>query len=212
MSTLTAPPPAATRPFVAFAGSAALMAAVANLGYATSFLVVRPDNPDEGGTLASAFLLAGGVLAVPVLLALYRLLRDREPDFALLALVLGLVGSLGAAIHGGYDLANAINAPEGGVPDLPNQVDPRGLLTFGLTSLSLLVLAWLLARARTFPAGLARLAGVLGALLLLVYALRLTVLDADSAAIVAPAALAGFVVSPAWYAWLGVHLRRTVAG
>jgi len=188
------------------------MAAVANLGYATSFLVVRPDNPDEGGTLASAFLLAGGLLAVPALLALYRLLSEREPDFALLALVLGLAGSLGAAIHGGYDLANAINPPDGGVPDLPNQVDPRGLLTFGIASLSLLVLAGLLARARGFPAGLARLAGVLGGLLLVVYVLRLTVLDADSVAIVAPAALAGFIVSPAWYGWLGMHLRRAVAG
>lgn len=34
-----------------------------------------------------------------------------EAGFALFGLGLGLAGALGAAIHGGYDLANAINAP-----------------------------------------------------------------------------------------------------
>jgi hypothetical protein len=35
-----------------------LAAAAANLGYAASFLIVRPDNADAGGAAASAFLLA----------------------------------------------------------------------------------------------------------------------------------------------------------
>ena len=50
---------------------ATLLAAV-NVAYATSFLLVRPDDPETGGALASALLLAGGLLAVPVILALYR--------------------------------------------------------------------------------------------------------------------------------------------
>jgi hypothetical protein len=41
---------------------AALVAAL-NVAYATSFLIVRPDDPDTGGTAASALLLAGGLLA-----------------------------------------------------------------------------------------------------------------------------------------------------
>jgi hypothetical protein len=50
------------------------------------------------------------------------------------------VAALGAAIHGGYDLANLINLPASAaaLPDLPSQVDPRGLLTFGVMGLGLL--------------------------------------------------------------------------
>ena len=194
--------------FNRFASSAALLAAAANLGYSISFLVVRPDNPDVAGTAASAFLLAGGLLAIPPLLAVYRRLSARQPDFALLALALGLVGAFGAAIHGGYDLANAINPP-GDVGDFPNQIDPRGLLTFGVSGLAALLIAWLITTGEgVFPARLGQLAGALGALLLIVYVGRLVVLDADSVAIVVPAALAGFIVSPAWYASLGLELRR----
>ena len=183
------------------AASAAMLVAVANLGYALSFLVVRPDNPDTGGTAASAFLLAGGLLALPALLALYRRLRDANPDLALLATVLAVASALGAAIHGGYDLANAINPPAQTL-DLPNQVDPRGLLTFGLGGLSLLLFAPLLANAENKT-----LAATLGALLLSLYVLRLVVLDADNGAIVALAAITGFVVSPLWYVRLGLSLR-----
>jgi hypothetical protein len=96
--------------------------------------------PDAGRTAAWAFLLAGGLLALPVLLALYDLLRDRDPGLALLATLLGVAGALGAAIHGGYDLANAINPPNATL-DLPNQVDPRGLLTFGFGGLALFAYA-----------------------------------------------------------------------
>jgi LPXTG-motif cell wall-anchored protein len=182
---------------------AAMLVAVANLGYALSFLVVRPDNPDTGGTAASAFLLAGGLLALPALLALYRRVSDTNPDLALLATVLATASALGAAIHGGYDLANAINPPATAT-DLPNQVDPRGLLTFGAGGLSLLLFTPLLARSER---KLAPIAATLGVLLLALYVLRLVVLDADNVAVVAIAAATGFVVSPVWYLWLGASLR-----
>src|SRR5215475_8439652 len=102
------------------AGGSALLVAATNLGYSASFLVVRPDNPDAGGTAASAFLLAGGLLALPVLLALYERVRAADGGLALLATLLGVAGALGAAIHGGYDLANAINPPSTAT-DLPSQ-------------------------------------------------------------------------------------------
>src|SRR4051794_20355140 len=105
--------------FPRLAGASALLVAATNLGYSASFLVVRPDDPDVGGTAASAFLLAGGLLALPVLLGLFGLVREREPELALLATVLGLVGAVGAAVHGGYDLANAINPPASSM-DTPN--------------------------------------------------------------------------------------------
>lgn len=190
--------------FARVAGSSALAVAAPNLAYSISFLIVRPDNPDTGGAAASAFLLAGGLLALPALLALYRLVRPAEPDLALLATVLAVAGALGAAIHGGYDLANAINPPDETL-DLPSQIDPRGLLTFGIAGVALLMLAPLL--SRTLRA-LAPLAATLGVLLVVLYVLRLVVLDADSVALVVPAALAGFVVSPLWYARLALTLRR----
>jgi hypothetical protein len=179
------------------AGTSAFLVAAANLAYASSFLIVRPDDPDSGGAAASAFLLAGGLLALPALLGLYRLVEGS--DLALLAVLLGVVSALGAAIHGGYDLANAINPPSTAL-ETPNMVDPRGLLTFGFGGLSLLAFAPLL------PKPLIRHAALLGVLLLALYVLRLVVLDADNAAIVGIAALVGFVLSPAWYARLGAHL------
>jgi hypothetical protein len=179
--------------FRRLAGTSALLVAATNLGYSLSFLVVRPDNPDAGGALASAFLLVGGLLALPVLLALYALVKEGQPELALLGTVLGVLGAAGAAVHGGYDLANAINPPAT-ILDTPNAVDPRGLLTFGVGGLALLVYAAALA-----PRRLAWLAAGLGVLLVALYVLRLVVLDADNAAILAIAALVGFVLSPLWY-------------
>jgi hypothetical protein len=184
------------------AATSAFLVAAANLGYAVSFLIVRPDNPDSGGAAASAFLLAGGLLALPALLGLYRLVEGS--DLALLAVLLGVASALGAAIHGGYDLANAINPPATAL-DTPNMVDPRGLLTFGVGGLSLLGFAALL------PRRLSGHAAVLGVLLLVLYVMRLVVLDADNAAIVGIAALAGFVLSPLWYARLGLTLGGRAA-
>jgi hypothetical protein len=187
--------------FRRLAGTSALLVAATNLGYSLSFLVVRPDNPDAGGTAASAFLLMGGLLALPVLLALYGLVKEDAPELALLGTVLGVVGAVGAAVHGGYDLANAINPPSTAL-DTPNAIDPRGLLTFGVSGLALLVYAAALAGR------LAWLAAGLGVLLVALYVLRLVVLDADNAAIVGIAALVGFVLSPLWY----VRVAAALAG
>jgi hypothetical protein len=87
--------------FARTAGAGALVVAGTNLGYSISFLIVRPDNPDSGGAAASAFLLAGGLLALPALLGLYRLRRPAEPDLAMVATLLAVAGALGAAVHGG---------------------------------------------------------------------------------------------------------------
>jgi hypothetical protein len=186
-------------------GLAALLVAAANLGYAASFLLVRPGNADAGGAVASAFLLAGGLLALPALLGLYGDVAASDQPLALLAAVLGVAGALGAVVHGGYDLANAIHPPHATL-DTPNAVDPRGLLTFGLGGLALLAFAPLVARTPALPHGLAPLTLLLGVLLVALYGLRLVVLDAGNPVVVATAALTGFVVSPLWYARLGLAL------
>src|SRR5919106_863275 len=116
-----------------FAGACAFAAAGAGLAYSVAFVLVLRD---VGGraveTLTALFLLTGGLLSVGVILGLYGRLRTFDPGHALLAAVLGAAGGLGAAIHGAFDLANAVNDP-GRSLGLPNPVDPRGFLTFGLT-------------------------------------------------------------------------------
>ena len=115
---------------------------------------------------------------------------------ALWAAVFGVAGALGAAVHGGHDLAVAIEPPAAATEG-PNQADPRGLLTFGAAGVAVALFAWTLRRSGRTRMALLGAALALG--LALVYVLRLTVVDADSAALVAPAALVGFVLSPAWY-------------
>jgi hypothetical protein len=105
-------------------------------------------------------------------------------------------------VHGGYDLANAIHPPASLPADAPNAIDPRGLLTFGVTGLALLLIGVLVGEGRGWLAYLA------GALLVVVYLARLIVLSPTSLVVLGPAALAGFIVNPAFYIWLGLWLRR----
>ena len=122
--------------------------------------------------------------------------------------MLGVAGALGAAIHGGYDLANAINPPPRALPELANPVDPRGLLTFGVAGAALFVVGWLILRGGRFPRGLGYVAYLSAALLVVLYLGRLVVVDATNPLILVPALLNGFVVNPALYVWLGLALLR----
>jgi hypothetical protein len=195
-----------TTSFEGFAGLCAILAGVMGLLYSLSFLVLKND------ALIALFLLLGGVFTTAALTALYQRLREVEATFALWGFVLGLTGALGATIHGGYDLANAINPPKADVlalNNLPSQLDPRGLLTFGIAGLGVLVLAWLMGRSHAFPAGLSYLGLTLGVLSVVIYLVRLIILDpAASPLIPAALALTGFIVNPAWYIWLGMTLWR----
>jgi len=121
------------------------------------------------------------------------------------------VGALGSVTHGGYDLATVLHPREVNVPRLGNvlvQVDPRGLLTFGFSGLTLLVFSGLMSRSGHFPKGLASLGYVLGILLVVIYLGRLIILDPTNI-IVRIALLAGVVVNTIWFIWLGLTLRRS---
>ena len=187
--------------YARFGGLCAILAAVAGLVYGVAFVILDHE------LLSGLALMLGGLLGSAALVALYERVRDEGGGFALLALLLGVAGALGAAVHGGYDLANVLHPPPDGIPDLPSAVDPRGLLTFGVSGLALLVVAWLLGRAGGFPRGLSVLAYVSAVLLLVLYLGRLVILDATSLAILVPAALSGFIINPAFYVWLGLELR-----
>lgn len=185
------------------AAAAGIAAAVVGLLYSISFVVVSRLNPASGALLSALFLLLGGLLGVVAFLGVYDRRREGRPAFSLLFVVLGAAGGLGAAVHGGYDLANALHPPASLPGDVPNPVDPRGFLTFGVAGLALLLLGALVQE------GPGRLAYLAGGLLILVYLARLIVLTPTSPLVLVPAALAGFVVNPAFYLWLGLWLRRT---
>jgi len=192
----------------------ALLAGVGGLSYSISFVILARSAPDVSAVLSPLFLALGGPLASAVLLALYNRVRETEPTFALWALLMGTVAALGSALHGGYDLANAINPPALGsglqtsLNALPSQIDPRGLLTFGVSGVAFLILASLIVRGGQLPKGLGYLGLLLGVLLIVVYLGRLILLQPTNPFLLGAAALTGFLASPLWYIWLGVVLLR----
>lgn len=191
-----------------------MLAGASGFLYSVSFVVVARLAPEAGALLTALFLLLGGLLATAALVALHGRVRDAEPGFALWALGLGVFAAIGSALHGGYDLANVINPPAapstaGAQSNLPSQIDPRGLLTFGVAGVALFAFAWLIRRGAALPRGLGALGYVSAALLVVIYLGRLIVLDPASPLILGPAGLEGFLVNPIWYVWLGLALRRT---
>lgn len=194
-------------PFDAFAGTIAILVGAAGLLYSAAF-VVNAAEPSRPARLFMALsLMLGGLGATAVVVALYTRLRLVSFPHALLALLLGFAAAIGSAVHGGYDLANVINKPDTTLKGLPNPVDPRGLVTFGLSALAVLLFSWLMLRGGVFPSGLGRLGYALGVLLLILYCGRLIIVDSGNPLIVAAALLAGVVANPAWYIWIGRLLR-----
>ncbi len=190
-----------SRSYERFAGLTAVAAGICGLLYAVSFIVF------QDATQSALFLTLSGLLVMPVFIVLFFRLQQSDTAFALWALVMGVTGAIGSAIHGGYDLANRINPPAAsagsGIASLPSQIDPRGLLTFGFVAIGVFVFSCLLVGSGRFPAALGYL-GILSAILLAaLYLGRLVVLDPTSPILVAPALLSGFVVGPLWYLWLG---------
>ena len=204
---------AATSAYERLAGAGSIAAGIGGIVYSIAFLggVVAGKAPELGLTVASIALMVGGFLSVMVLVALYRRLLESAAAVGLLGLMLVAVGATGAMVHGGYDLANSIHPPVSDVlaeAELPSGIDPRGLLTFGVSGLGLLVLAWQSRRSGTLPANLATVGMAVGALLIVVYLGRLIILTPTNLLVAIPAAATGLVLSPLFYIWLGLELRR----
>jgi hypothetical protein len=194
--------PSVSTPYERFAGICAILAGALTLLYSISFILLVNE------PLSSFCLLANGLLATAVVVALYERLRTTDQSFALWAMLLGLAGAIGSAIHGGYDLAAVLHAHAAVDPNLPSAMDPRGLLTFGASGLSLWVFAWLILRSGQLPKQLGYLGYLVAALQLILYLGRLIVFDARNPIIVVPALVAGFLATPVFYVWLGVSLWR----
>jgi hypothetical protein len=195
-----------TGSFQRFAGYCAMATAVGGFLYSAAFVLVTRANADLGLAISWVILLIGGLLAMPVLLALYQLLRQVEPPAAMLALLFAALGFLGAIMHAGYELANIIHLGSSPTSNLASQVDPRGLLTFGVTGLGLLVFGWLMGRSPAFSSGLSRLAMLTGVLMMVVYLARLTLYSPTNPLVLAGAGLTGFIVSPLFFFLLGRFL------
>jgi hypothetical protein len=191
--------------FEKFAGWAALLAGVSGFLYSIAFIVL------QSNLLSALFLMLGGLFSAAALTALYQRLRGTESGFALLGLLFALSAALGSAIHGGYDLSNTLHPPASLNMDLPNPIDPRGLLTFGIAGLGLFLLSWLMRHEGTFSRSLAYLGTLSAILMIVLYLGRLIVLQATSLVIVIPALLEGFIVNPIWYLGLGLALLRNQA-
>lgn len=199
--------------FERWAGAAAIATSLGGVVYSAAFLggVVLGLNPELGALVASMALMIGGLLSTVVLVAIYRRVSPGASELALIGLVFAFMGALGGIVHGGYDLAIALNPPasdpitEAG---LPSPVDPRGLLTFGMAGLGLLILAALAYRDGALSRPVSTFGIALAVLLILVYLGRLVILTPTNPLVAVPAGLAGVIVGPFFYFALGLELRR----
>lgn len=194
-----------SRAFRIFSATAAVAVAVLGFAYSALYTIALRGASRPALTVSWLLLALAGLATLAVQAALYERLRDVEPGFALLALLLGSAGALGSLLHG----AGALAVLQHGANNvLPSPVDPAGLSTFGLVGLALLAWSASMLRSRLAPKGLGGLGLVAGALLVLTYFGRLLVFDPSNPLLLVPAALAGFLAVPAWYLGTAFVLSR----
>jgi hypothetical protein len=187
------------------AGSCATAVGVGGLLYGVLFAWIVWGSPAWVPELWFGLLLLGGLLSVPVAVALFQRLRVVDEGLALTALVLAVLASAGGILHGGFGLAKAVNpgaVAEGQSPDA------LGALRFATGGVSLLVLGWLVAAGAALPQRLAPLALLSGAVLVFTYLGRVfDFITPDTKATLIPPLLYGLILHPALYLWLGRALR-----
>jgi hypothetical protein len=183
--------------FKRFAGLAAIATAVAGAAFTVTFAIAVRDGEAWALRVSAIALIVGSLTAIPVVVALADQLAGREPQFARIGLVLGIVAALGAALHGAWDTA-VLEHPIAH-PDVPSYTDARGFATFAMTGLALAIFGWLILRGTEIPRVVGQLAIVAAALLLIVYFGRLIVLNPKRPLIKWVAVVSGLVVNPAFY-------------
>lgn len=184
-------------PFHQKLGFSSFTAGIAWLLYAYFFVIAQDP------LMSGLFLTIAGLMSLEALVGLYTKLKDEDHGWSLIALILGAAGTLGTAIHGAYDLANAINPPVSLNMDIPSEIDPRGFLAFGVTGFAILKFAYLMWTSRKFSQNFALLGLVSGILLIIIYLGRLIVLSPAQPILKYPILLEGFIINPLWYLWLG---------
>ena len=185
--------------FDRYAGWLSVLSGITGVGYAVAFVVLKD------ARWSAIFLTLAPVLAVAGLVAVYERVRVTDSGYATLALALGAFGSLAAATHGAYDLANVLHPPAALPADVPFAADPRGFATFGLTGIAVGLLAWLARRTPEIPGWVGPVGAVLGVALVVTWLARLIVLDATSMVVLGPALVSG-LLSPLFFLALGAWL------
>lgn len=181
-----------TRSFQRFAGWAALGAAAAGLTFTVTFSIVVREGDRWAKWVSAVALTTGGLATLPVIIALYAVMRDRQPEFAFLGALLGAVGVLATAAHGAFDIAGLSKTVKPDLSDVPNFVDPRGFTTFGITGLALLVFGVLGLPVGGLDRTVARLAVFAAVLLAVLYVGRLTLLNPKTNVIKATALFSAY--------------------
>lgn len=195
-----------SRTFSRFCGAAALGAAIAALVYSVTFVVVVQRGSQWAKWTSSGALLAGALLAVPTVCGVYFTFADREREFALLGLVIGIAGAFGSAMHAAWDLAALANPQLVPGGDAPFPADPRGFATFGLVGVAVALFGWLGYQTGRLPMPAVVLAEVTAAALVVIFIGRLTVLDPKSGLLRPLTAVTGFILNPVMLIALGRYL------
>ena len=191
-----------SRAFERLAGVCGIVTGISSLLYAVFFLLVKGALHD---LLPPLLLATGGLLATTVIVALYQRVRAADETFAFWAVALGILGQMGAAIHGVYGLFGVLHPSATAVTlaTTANQLDPAGFLAFGAVGVSVFVMAWLILRGSALSPRLGYLGLLLGILLVELFLGALIVNDNSSLFILVPGGLASLLATPAWNIWLG---------
>jgi hypothetical protein len=191
--------------FIRLARGAAYATAAVGIVYSVAFVTVVQRGSGWAEWTAAAALTAGGLLALPVLVAIMSMLGEAADNAApaRLALVVGGVAAVMTSLHGAYDLA-ALAKPASATAGDISPVDPRGFATFALSGLAVIIIAALARSDARFPHWLPAVGLVLGIALVTTWLGRLVVLDPTSgwlristtvAAVLNPIAYVGFAAA-----------------
>jgi hypothetical protein len=192
--------------------AAAYLSGAAALAYSLTFGYYVRRGANWAQYTSSGLLVAGGLVGLPVLVALYQRLRFADEGFALIALVIALAAAFGSTLHGAHDVAIFANPDRAGdAAAFPNFTDPRGFATFALFGLGLVMLSVLVRsvgfRARTSVVGV-----ITGLSTIVVYIGRVTVLDPQRWWVATAAIASGVVGLPLWNVLVARDLARLGRG
>jgi hypothetical protein len=191
-----------------FAGNSAFIVATLTFVYAIAFVIGLRLEPLAVDITRASVLMTSGIFTVAVFVGLYTALRPIDEGFSLLALLLGFAGGIGSAIHGAYDAATFLRPPLDELPELPNAVDPRGFLTFGMVAIAIALFSVLMTQTDRFGPQVITLGYIATGLLELLFVSSLVGL---TSVLNIASLLLGFVVYPAWFIMIGLSLRRPIA-
>ena len=193
------------------AGPFAMAVGIGGLLYGVLFFWIVQGAPDWVPEVWHALLLIGALINVPVLVAVFQRVRSTDEGLALTALLLGMAGAAGGAVHGAFNLASQVNPASVGTGNSP---DPGGVFRYLTAGLALAVVGWLVVggggagrgaggRPGALPVRLGQLALASGAILVFIYIGRLyDFITPDTKFTLIPPLFYGIVLHPALYLWL----------